>query len=455
MSVSSRDRVRFEIEAETETDLRLDTEDRPFAIALVGDFGGAAERRPLASRKPLEIDRDNFEAVMQRIGPTVSLPGGPLRITSIDHFHPDHLYTHLPAFDSLRDLRSRLSDPETAKEAIREVLGRDEPVVEPPPSGSLLDAILGGGVPAAAAPAPVRPSDELNDFIRNAVRPYLVDRPDARTPELLRQTDEAAAGLLRRILHARPFQSLESIWRTTFELVRRLETGPDLTLWLIDIPQNEFASDPLAVSQVLREAGPYSVIASFYSFGAKSVQLMTEAGRIGRRCGASWLAEADPSLIDAGDDWPTFRRSPEAGWIGLALPRVLLRMPYGKQTSSCESLDFEEISGKPEARHMLWANPAPLCAMLLGQAFEQHGWQMRPGAVREIGDLPVYVFKDEDGDSIAVPCAETPLTEDTAEALMDYGIMPVAWERNADAVRVLRFQSVAQPPTALQGPWRG
>jgi type VI secretion system protein ImpC len=157
----------------------------------------------------------------------------------------------------------------------------------------------------------------------------------------------------------------------------------------MDIRKDEFASDPLAVSQLLRENGPWAVIASFYAFGAEDVELMTEAARIGRRCGVSWLAEADMSLPGSSPAWTEFRQSPEAAWIGLALPRILLRMPYGKATAPCEALDFEELPGKPEPGSMLWANPAPFCAMLLGQAFAQHGWNMRPGAVREIGGLPV------------------------------------------------------------------
>jgi type VI secretion system protein ImpC len=418
MSVSSRDRVRFEIETETEPDVLTTADDRPFSIALIGDFSGSAERRPLAQRKPLELDRDNFEAILQRMAPVIELPGGAMRVASIDDFHPDHLYTHMPVFEKMRDLRERLSDPSTAAEAIREVLGVEQtpdPVI--PPAGNLLDAIVGGGIPASAAPAPARPADDLQEFIRNAVRPYLVQREDARTPELLRQTDEAAGAILRSLLHAPAFRSVESAWRTAFELIRRLDTGADLKLWLIDITRDEFAADPLSVSRILRENGPWAVIASGYSFGAKDIDLMTEAARIGRRCGASWLGEADVSLLDSIGDWTTFRQSSEAAWIGVA-------------------------------------NPAPFCAMLLGQAFEQQGWNMRPGAVREVPGLPVYVYNDEDGDLVALPCAETELTEDSAEALMDHGIIPIAWTRNTDAVRVLRFASAAHPPAALQGPWR-
>ena len=52
--------------------------------------------------------------------------------------------------------------------------------------------------------------------------------------------------------------------------------------------------------------------------------------------GAPFLGEADPG--DSGEEevpaWQRLRQLPEACWIGLAMPRFLLRLPYGKKTDS-------------------------------------------------------------------------------------------------------------------------
>jgi predicted component of type VI protein secretion system len=174
-------------------------------------------------------------------------------------------------------------------------------------------------------------------------------------------------------------------------------------------------------------------------------------GRIARKANAPVLGEADLSLLGASE-WQAFRRLPEAQWIGLALPRVLLRAPYGKDTEPIDRFPFEEIKGQPEAKQMLFGNPAIVCAMLLGQSFEQEGWRLRPGAVRDVSGLPIYVYDDE-GESRTFPCAEIELKESTAEELLDEGIMPVAAMRNSDSVRVIRFQSAADPVTGLSGRW--
>src|ERR1035438_10545369 len=69
----------------------------PFRIALIGDFGGRGNRRaPRGVREPVEIDPDNFEEVMARLGAGFELTAGEapveLRFRELDDFHPDHLY---------------------------------------------------------------------------------------------------------------------------------------------------------------------------------------------------------------------------------------------------------------------------------------------------------------------------------------------------------------------------
>lgn len=450
MSVTSRDRVGLFIEAESAPEPRLeDGGDEPFRIAIVGDFSGASARRPLGQRRPIPVDRDNFDEVLARLRPSVELPAGRIEFMELDDFHPDVIYDRLAIFKAFRETRERLADPSTFADAARELFGPPERAPQRQVGDDLISELLSEG--AASARAPV--DRDLQSFIREAVRPYLVARPDPRAPEMIRQVDEAAAGVMRAILHDRAFQSLEAAWRTVMMLVRRLETGTDLKICLVDATKEELRSETQAVNDlIVNRADPLAVIASTESFGVNDLTLLSAFARIAWKAGAPLLGEGDLSVLDAVEKWTEFRRSPEAKWAALAIPRVLLRLPYGKATIPCERFAFEEISGKPDPKTMLFANPAPLCAMLLAQAFEIHRWDMKPGAVRDIDDLPVYVYK-EDGESLALPCAEVELTEDTAEALTDNGFMPVVSIRGTDRVRFVRFQSVADPPCALPGRW--
>jgi type VI secretion system protein ImpC len=165
--------------------------------------------------------------------------------------------------------------------------------------------------------------------------------------------------------------------------------------------------------------------------------------------GAPLIAGALPPGEAVSETWEELRKSPDARWLGLALPRFLLRLPYGKDTSPIEAIPFEEM---PESEHSayLWGNPAFLCAYLIGQSFVANGWELGGRLQRRVDGLPMHVYR-EDGEPVAKPCAEILMTERDAENLLEAGFMPVASLKEQDAVLIVRYQSIAEPAAALAG----
>src|ERR1700761_7891534 len=86
---------------------REDGDDAPFRVVVLGDFSGQPRerRQPLAERRPVRIDIDNFDRVFARIAPVAEIDGlqdeagGALRIAleSMDAFSADALLARLPA----------------------------------------------------------------------------------------------------------------------------------------------------------------------------------------------------------------------------------------------------------------------------------------------------------------------------------------------------------------------
>ena len=142
----------------------------------------------------------------------------------------------------------------------------------------------------------------------------------------------------------------------------------------------------------------------------------------------------------------------EAAYLGLALPRFLLRLPYGKDTSPVEEFDFEEMPAGSDHDGYLWGNPAIACVYLLAESFLRRGWNFHAGSVREITDLPLHVYQDDDESRIK-PCAEALLGDEAMAAILDKGLMPLLSVRDRDAVRLARFQSLTCPATPLGGRW--
>ena len=89
---------------------------------------------------------------------------------------------------------------------------------------------------------------------------------------------------------------------------------------------------------------------------------------------------------------------------------------------------------------------------LRGVVFTGFGWNMSPDNRTDIGGLPAFTYQ-VDGEKKMLPCAELLLPERSAEAILGLGLMPIVSFRNRDMARLLRFQSIADPVAALEGPW--
>ena len=431
----------------------------PFRILVAGNFSGGAGR----FRKPVPVDRDNFEEVLALLSPQLNLQlagsAVPLKFRDLDDFHPDQLFHHLAPFQALRDLRERLSDRATFKAAAAQLEPPPNPVSAPPTpnlSGAdLLRDMMG------EEPAPPKARSDWDRMLHELVAPYSEPKPDRRQAEWVAQTDAAITGEMRVILHHPEFQELEAAWRGLFFLVRRLETSESLKVFLLDMPLEELISpDGLAtlrrvvVDEAVGTPGaePWAAIAGLYYFGPEQEEALVQIGAIAARAGAPFLAGVGPEVVGLTKVFAALRSAVEARWIGLIMPRFLLRLPYGRKTDSTERFDFEEMPSPPEHHRYLWCNPAVAGAYLLGEAFTRSGWDMQPGQVSMIEGLPAHVFTD-DGESQLKPCAEVLLTEEAADLLLERGLMPLASYKGRDCVKLVKFQSVAEPPKALAGRW--
>ena len=457
--------VEIDVGAKTQKIVRPDS-DVPFRILLAGNFSGGSK----GQRRIHEVDPDNFDQVMARIAPALSLKFGATEVTvpflDLDDFHPDQLFAKLEPFRALRELREQLSDRSTFAAAARKLTPPPAPTAPPQPAPDLaglsgadvLRMMTGEAAPnhapeATAGTARARVSD-WDRMLRDMVAPYAEAAPDPRQPEMIAQTDRAIAGEMRAVLHHPAFQELEASWRAVEFLLRRLETGENLRLFVVDIPQSELTSDA-GLSEFVRVLGDeeWGLIAGLYSFGPADGEALQHISIAARAAGAPFLSGLALDVVGLNEPFATLRQSAYASWVGLALPRFLLRLPYGKSGSQIEAFPFEEMPAeKSDHRRYLWGNPAVVCACLLGETFTRFGWEMRPGAVQEIENLPMHAYK-EDGESVLKPCAEILMTMEAAEHLLDCGFMPLATIKNTGNARIVRFQSVAKPLAPLSGRW--
>ncbi len=481
-------------------------ETAPFIMMVLGDFGGNAgtnnDNDPswLMQVPVKSVDIDNIDQLWKLFSPRLSIEieGTPviLEPLDIDDFHPDHLYRNQPLFAELRRLRKRLLDPATSAEALDEVMksspapaaeilndGDDEREDTVESGDNMFERLLGE---RRSQPSPVAAAtSSLDSLLQKVVGPHVVHELDPKVDTAVDAVDQAIAESMRHILHHPDFQALESAWRSLYDLVQESEIGEELQLKVCNVSRQSLLNGLPPSADALQDSGLYqllvgrfrraaddegfSLLLCNYAFGGSvdDVALLASLGTMAEQHDAAVIAAAESELIGShslvqqpafnewlkteNPFWVQLRESPVAERIGLVLPRILGRLPYGRDTDEIESFEFEEVPGFAH-ENFLWSNPVLACGRLLAQSFTESGWDMSPDNNTDIGGLPVYAYR-QDGEQKMLPCAELLMPERSAEAILGLGIMPLVSFRNQDMARLLRFQSIASPLTALAGPW--
>jgi hypothetical protein len=468
-----------------------------FRIAMLGDFSARANSgkldtgAALGGRRPLKVDCDNLDATIKRLNVKLRLPMGgdgavvEVPVSSMDDLHPDQLYRNLPIFGELSSLRQRLKTQSTFAKAAKEVQAWSGVTVQRPPrtrsrssaipvNGKLSDfARLVG-----AATASAKSSVSISELLKQAVGPYVVPAKDPRQDQLVATVDSALAATMRSVLHHPDFQSFEALWRSVDMLVRRLETDEELEIVLYDITAEELAADmskgdaldssglyKLLVEQPALDAaqGAFAVVIGNYLFEQTPphAELLGRIAKIAAQTQTAFIAGVGTYCLDTKPSeihplvkqaWDGLAEMPEAAYVGLVVPRFMLRNPYGEMTDRVDSFDFEEFTPQDGLSGMLWGNSAVIAGLLLGATFKKEGAKMRPGSVLSLGEMPFYYYTDSDGDQTALPCTERMLSSKMAEGVMKYRFMPMLSIKGQPEVRLGGFGSLTG--STLAGPWK-
>jgi type VI secretion system protein ImpB len=134
---------RVHITYDVETEGAEVRKELPFVVGVIGDFSGKPYEpvKPLRDRKFIQIDRDNFDDVMQRMTPgaefkvdnTLAGDGSQMAVSlkfkSMDDFEPaaiveqvEPLRKLLAVRNKLRDLMSKVDRSEELENLLEEVL---------------------------------------------------------------------------------------------------------------------------------------------------------------------------------------------------------------------------------------------------------------------------------------------------------------------------------------------
>ena len=72
--------------------------------------------------------------------------------------------------------------------------------------------------------------------------------------------------------------------------------------------------------------------------------------------------------------WKSFPESDDARYVGMCMPHILMRLPYGEDTVPVETFNFREDVDGRDASKYLWGNAAYALAARITNAFAQYAW---------------------------------------------------------------------------------
>ncbi|WP_422615870.1 type VI secretion system contractile sheath large subunit [Photorhabdus cinerea] len=298
------------------------------------------------------------------------------------------------------------------------------------------------------------------------------------------ELDSQISRQLDVVMHHPAFQQVESVWRSLEFLVDRTDFRQNVRIEVLDVSKDDLQQDFDDAPEIV-QSGFYrhtyiqeydtpggepigSVIAN-YEFGAGSqdIALLRNIAKVAAAAHMPFIAAAGPaffgketmeevaSIKDIGNyfdraeyiKWKSFRDSDDARYIGLTLPRVLGRLPYGPDTVPVRTFNYIELVKGPDHSKYLWTNAAFTFAANMVKSFVKNGWcvQIRgPQAGGAVTDLPIHFYDLGMGNQAKIP-SEVMIPETREFEFANLGFIPLSYYKNRDYACFFSANSTQKP----------
>lgn len=329
----------------------------------------------------------------------------------------------------------------------------------------------------------------VNTLVKEALSDQSVIKDDVidTIDDIIAKLDQKLTEQVNEIIHNEEFQKLESAWRGLDYLVRNSETDTSLKINVYNASKNEvfrmmrsyrdakWDQSPFFKQVYESEFGqlggqPFGCLIGDYYFdhSPTDVNFLRDISKVAAAAHCPFLSAADSSLLnmdsfneltnprdigkifDTPDyaAWNSLRDGENARYLGLCMPRVLAREPYGSKSIPVEAFDFEEETDGHKGENYSWMNAAYAMAVNINRAHKEYGWTVRIRGVQsggEVMNLPTHTFPTDDG-SVDLKCPTEIAISDRREAeLSKAGLLPLIHRKNTDKAAFIGGQSLYRP----------
>lgn len=354
---------------------------------------------------------------------------------------------------------------------------------------SLLDSIIDQSRVAVSEGEKAHARDLIGELVDQVLEGAVTVSSDLAASIDLRisELDKILSDQVNAIMHHPEFQRLEASWRGLKYLVMQSETSTTLKIKVFNASKKDLVKDLKAAPEFDQSAlfkkvyeeeygtfggAPYAAMVGDYEFTRhpEDFYLLDEMSHVAASAHAPFLTAAAPGLFglesftDIGKPrdlakifdtveyakWKSFRESEDSRYVGVVLPHVLGRLPYGRDTVPVEEFNFEEDTDGSDHSKYLWTNAAYAFASRLTDAFAKYGWLAAIRGVEGGGlveGLPTHTFTTDDGE-IALKCpTEVAITDRTEKLLSDLGFISLVHCKNTDYAAFFGGQSTQKAKT--------
>jgi type VI secretion system protein ImpC len=351
----------------------------------------------------------------------------------------------------------------------------------------LLDQIVEDGRLARDPAARERGKNLVKEFVSQVLEGAITVSRDteAMINARIAQIDHLLSIQLNEILHHPSFQKLEATWRGLRYMMDQSETSVMLKIRVMNCSKRELLRDLQRAPEFDQSAifkkvyeeefgifggDPFGAIIGDFEFGKhpEDIELLEKMSQVAAGAHAPFLTAAAADLmnlesftnLDQPRDlakifdtteyakWKSFRQSEDSRYVGLCVPHVLMRLPYGRDTKQIDAFSYEEgVDGTDHTKY-LWGNAAYALGARLTQSFALYGWCASIRGVEGGGlveGLPAHTFKTDEGD-VALKCpTEIAITDRREKELADLGFIPLVHCKGTDYAAFFSAQSAQKP----------
>lgn len=355
--------------------------------------------------------------------------------------------------------------------------------VETQESTSVLDQILTEGRMARDDYQREQAKDMIGEFVSQVMSGELTmsKNMDVAINSRIAEIDRLVTAQMNEIMHHEDFQKLEGSWRGLHHLVKNSLTGPMLKIKVMSATKKDLLKDferalEFDQSAMFRKVyeeeygtfggAPFGALIGDYEFGnhPQDMALLESISQVAAAAHAPFLSAASANMFgwDTYSEmtevrdvakifdrteymkWRSFRESEDSRYVGLTMPHVLMREPYGAATKPTETFRYEEdVDGKDHKKY-LWGNAAYALGTCLTEAFSMYGWCVAIRGVEGGGlvqGLPTHTFETDEGE-IAMKCpTEVAITDRREKEFADNGFIPLVHCKNTDYAAFFGTQS--------------